>query len=375
MPLLIRLQLIFGTIVVLAILLLETVPRVVAVPGLGEQDLRPIAAELKNARVRPHPYLAYANKPDFHKPAYPNDPHEIRHNSLGYRGPEITLEKPEGAYRIVCLGGSSTYGHGPSSNAMTWPAQLEARLREAHPGREIQVINGGCQGYSSFESLINFEIRMVDLKPDLVLVYHSINDVRCALYPVPVPDNAHWRANWPVERPSKLYRWLEKNSYTFLTARRYLTDYKAARSNLGAYAIVGFEPGQDDPYYKEDPPLQGFRNFHRNLVSIVALAKRHGSRVMFATQANDASDLAGAASRDTVLQGMQMAAQTLRAVAQEEELPLVEAATALEAEAQRQIDASGSENIFTHEVHLSDKGCEMLSRLWFERIESEGLIP
>ena len=70
-----------------------------------KRDLRPIAAELKNARVQPHPYLAYANKPNFHKPAYENDPHEIRHNSLGYRGPEITIDKPEGAYRIVCLGG------------------------------------------------------------------------------------------------------------------------------------------------------------------------------------------------------------------------------------------------------------------------------
>ena len=36
--------------------------------------------------------------------------HYQGHNSLGYRGEEITAAKPEGVFRIVALGGSTTYG-------------------------------------------------------------------------------------------------------------------------------------------------------------------------------------------------------------------------------------------------------------------------
>jgi hypothetical protein len=45
------------------------------------------------------------------------------------------------------------------------------------------VINGGCQGYSTFEMQIQLELRGVDFQPDLVLCYETINDMRCALYP------------------------------------------------------------------------------------------------------------------------------------------------------------------------------------------------
>src|SRR5512134_3975120 len=50
----------------------------------------------------PHPYLAYSPTPNYHKGL-------TSHNSLGYRNDEFSLEKSEGVYRIVALGGSSTY--------------------------------------------------------------------------------------------------------------------------------------------------------------------------------------------------------------------------------------------------------------------------
>ena len=51
----------------------------------------------------PHPYLAYALNP-----SYRSADGLTRHNSLGFRGAEIAHAKPAGAYRIACLGGSST---------------------------------------------------------------------------------------------------------------------------------------------------------------------------------------------------------------------------------------------------------------------------
>ena len=56
----------------------------------------------KRLMFSPHHYLAYYPSPGYAKG-------ENRHNSLGYRGEEFAVPKPPSVYRIVCLGGSTTY--------------------------------------------------------------------------------------------------------------------------------------------------------------------------------------------------------------------------------------------------------------------------
>ena len=56
-----------------------------------------------------------------------------RINSLGMRGEEMTLEKPPGVYRILCLGGSMTYGTGTSESQHSYPAQLQTVLNSVAP--------------------------------------------------------------------------------------------------------------------------------------------------------------------------------------------------------------------------------------------------
>jgi lysophospholipase L1-like esterase len=319
-------------------------------------ELDPYTAEMAKARVRPHPYLAYANKPDYEKQPTPDDPIQIAHNQLGFRGRETTWEKPAGRYRILCLGGSSTYGIGSSCDVATWPARLEQHLRGALPGRDIEVINAGCQGYSTHESLINLELRGVEFAPDLVLVYHSINDVRCALYPGAVRDNTHWRQVWPVERPSALQRRLER-SYLYLAWRFYLTDWWAERQDLASYVIVDAWKYREQDWYSQPSGDQGFSNFHRNLVSIVAVARRHGARVAFITQAlYEQGALKEALSRDIQLAGMARAREILYAVGAEDQVPVIDAETVLEA-----AHAAG-QRIFTDEVHLQDRGADLLGQ-------------
>ncbi|MBI4229826.1 MAG: SGNH/GDSL hydrolase family protein [Planctomycetes bacterium] len=102
---------------------------------------------------------------------------EISVNSLGFRGPEVTVEKPAGTVRIVCLGGSSTFCDGVSDDAATWPARLQEVLRGAGLPR-IEVINAGCSGYTSSQSLGQFLGRCAPLSPDWVVFYEGWNDVK-----------------------------------------------------------------------------------------------------------------------------------------------------------------------------------------------------
>jgi len=70
---------------------------------------------------------------------------------------------------IVAIGSSSTVGVGASSADRTYPALLQAELRERFPGADITVINRGGNGEDVNENLRRFESDVHGAKPDLVL--------------------------------------------------------------------------------------------------------------------------------------------------------------------------------------------------------------
>lgn len=113
----------------------------------------------------PVPYISYV--PD---PAYPG------HNELGYRGSEIALPKPPGAYRIVSMGGSTTYSTGTTEEE-SYPAFLESILRDDYGYNNVEVINAGVSGYTSWEVLSSFAFRVLELEPDMLIYYGALNDL------------------------------------------------------------------------------------------------------------------------------------------------------------------------------------------------------
>ncbi|MGH7899010.1 MAG: SGNH/GDSL hydrolase family protein, partial [Candidatus Binatia bacterium] len=92
-------------------------------------------------------------------------------NSLGLRGPEISIEKPEGVLRVLCLGDSCTFG-GPHP----YPEMLQVNLDRRAP-RRFQVLNGGVIGYTSVHGLAWLENELERLRPDVVTLYFGWNDM------------------------------------------------------------------------------------------------------------------------------------------------------------------------------------------------------
>ena len=113
----------------------------------------------------PVPYISYV--PD---PAYPG------HNDLGYRGSEIAIPKPPGVYRIVSMGGSTTYSTGTTEEE-SYPAFLESILRDDYGYNNVEVINAGVSGYTSWEVLSSFAFRVLELEPDMLIYYGALNDL------------------------------------------------------------------------------------------------------------------------------------------------------------------------------------------------------
>ena len=93
-------------------------------------------------------------------------------------GRTVSRAKPEGVFRILCLGGSTTYGVG-ADKTNSYPAQLEDLLRRVYGGcgRRFEVLNLGVMGYHSWHSRIRFEAELAGLQPDLVLIMDAVNDL------------------------------------------------------------------------------------------------------------------------------------------------------------------------------------------------------
>ena len=98
-------------------------------------------------------------------------------DSRGFRNPELEVPKPPGRTRIAFLGASTTFCAEASSDEATWPHLVLERLRAEYPEREFDYINAGVGGYTIEISRKNLALRVAPLEPDLIVVYHAVNDI------------------------------------------------------------------------------------------------------------------------------------------------------------------------------------------------------
>jgi hypothetical protein len=97
-------------------------------------------------------------------------------------GRTFPKEKPPHTYRIICLGGSDTYGIG-ADKSHSYPALLEKWLRLAYGGcgKRFEVVNAGLMGYHSWHSRIRTDLELAALSPDAYLVMDAVNDLMSAM--------------------------------------------------------------------------------------------------------------------------------------------------------------------------------------------------
>lgn len=120
----------------------------------------------------PNAYYMYQMKPDLsdEKSSLDLPGPSTTTNQDGFRGDRITAKKPPGAFRILCLGDSVTFGGGNVSDNETYPYYLKWNIHRDHPGRRIQVINAGCPGYTSVQGLELLKRKGLSYDPDIIIV-------------------------------------------------------------------------------------------------------------------------------------------------------------------------------------------------------------
>lgn len=235
-----------------------------------------VAAEDTGAYL-PHAYGLYMNRPGWEASGFKQN------NSLGYRGAEISMEKAKGVVRILALGGSTTYNY-PSvlDPSQTWPAQLEALLREK-AGAKVEVINGGLNAGTSAEILAQYIFKHRYLKPDIVIYDAGWNDSWQTMLSDYEPDYGRYRL-WrgvPVlaragERALLNHVALARVAYAWWLGNPKLSDMimfpqeffdisrEKALANIQQHAPTGYA---------------------RNLEAIVRMAKADSARVILFSEA------------------------------------------------------------------------------------------
>ena len=101
-------------------------------------------------------------------------------NSEGLRGQEFNKVKPDNTYRIIAVGGSTTFGAGVTDEH-TWPRILEKKLQSISEDKNIEVINAGVSAITSFNESKLIKEKLIGYKPNLIIVYDGNNDVSCKM--------------------------------------------------------------------------------------------------------------------------------------------------------------------------------------------------
>lgn len=103
-----------------------------------------------------------------HLPPYGDRERVVTTNALGFRDLERTVEKAPGTLRVLCLGGSNTYG-AVVADANTWPRRLEAVLAD-RMDLPVEVWNLGVSGYVTRQKVALAARALREYDPDLLIV-------------------------------------------------------------------------------------------------------------------------------------------------------------------------------------------------------------
>ena len=160
-------RLLYGAVTTMGLLLLvESAVRMLYRAELKAWASPPPAHHEGAPTLRGNPYLLFEFAPGIrHEQGV-----EVRINSLGLRGAEPVLPKPDGVRRILTTGDSSVFGFGVREEAV-FSAVAAEQL-----GEEVEAINASIPGYSSYQSINLLRLRALKTDPVLIVIGNIWSD-------------------------------------------------------------------------------------------------------------------------------------------------------------------------------------------------------
>lgn len=136
----------------------------------------------------------------------------ININNLGFRGQDLSAQKPDNTYRIFFLGGSTAFGYGSTSDDTAIPGYLQTMYDARNLPFEVEVINAGISGVTSYTEYNMIKDRLLGMEPDLFIIYDGWNGA------FKHPDNP--------DIPNESYQRIMSGE---LTLDEYIDEYESKR--------------------------------------------------------------------------------------------------------------------------------------------------
>ena len=190
-----------------------------------------------------------------------------------HRTAPTSVEKSGGTFRIIAVGGSTTANE--KSFELTgadYSLALEKKLSAAMSGITIEVLNAGGSAYSTAQSLINIEFRLIEYNPDIILLMHNINDSSVNFFNGGATSDYSNKYLKPYFLSPSLQGTLSVSG--FLTQSRFLAKYVLPQ-------ILATKSGDLNP---EADYNAGIRFFRRNIASIAGICKENNIRLVLLSQ-------------------------------------------------------------------------------------------
>lgn len=209
------------------------------------------------------------------------DPQKV---SLPGAAPEkFAREKSPAAFRIFCLGGSSTAGF-PFDCQVPFPQQLKFLLSRAYPGYRFEVLNLGISAVNSF-TVLDLLPEILDKEPDLLLIYMGHNEFYGAY------GSASSIGVGQNERLVRFYLKVQKLRLAQMMKRiiaRFSPPVKGAQAQrtLMAGVIKDREIG-----YQSEKYLRTLNAFRTNLGMILQMCREKETPVMLGNLVSNVRDM------------------------------------------------------------------------------------
>jgi lysophospholipase L1-like esterase len=241
--------------------------------GLIAYNIETMKGQVLN--YAPHPYLGFALNP------------QARYGGIRQFDADFLIRRSEPIrnrrdvfWRILILGGSTTFGEGVPREEDTWVHLLEADLR-AGLGHGIDVINGGVAGYNIVENILHYVLLLQKLDPDVVILVVGVNDVHPRLIGHLKPDYSNERMVWDGATVRDMYPnpWLTWSQFYRLLFWRRIASNKVA--NILRVVQRPYPPVEEWPaQLQRNGPME----YERFLRTFVRLLQSEGRKVVIVPQ-------------------------------------------------------------------------------------------
>ena len=236
-------------------------------------------AGVRPSRVWQDPYFGFSSKMPLFVETRSEDGRlqmvRARNKERFFNEQRFDRKKPANTYRIVCLGGSTTYGR-PYDDGTSFCGFLRELLPAIDSSRRWEVINAGGISYASYRVALIAE-ELAAHQPDLFIVYTGHNEfLEKRTYTDVIEAPAPIRGLRAALSRTRLYTFLGR-----LTGRGPQTPQDASKMLPAEVdAILDRSVGPAD-YSRDDDLHRGvLAHFRLNLARIVDIARSAGAEVM-----------------------------------------------------------------------------------------------